>query len=64
LTQLLQKAPHPGETSGLDMVVASMDVNGEIRAAAVQSMLRTLRESPELDSEALVGTLSCVLRRN
>ena len=46
------------------MVIASMDVNGEIRAAAVQSMLRTLRESPELDSEALVGTLSCILRRH
>jgi len=32
-----------------------MDVNGEIRAAAVQSMLRTLRESLRLDSETLVG---------
>jgi hypothetical protein len=46
------------------MVVASMDVNGEVRAAAVQSMLRTLRESPGLDSETLVGTLSSVLRRH
>jgi hypothetical protein len=43
------------------MVVASMDANGEIRAAAVQSMLRTLRESPGLDSEILVGTLSYIL---
>ena len=41
-----------------------MDVNGEIRAAAVQSMLRALRESPGLDSETLVGTLSRVLRRH
>lgn len=40
-----------------------MDVNGEIRAAAVQSMLRTLRESPGPDPETLVGTLSGVLRR-
>lgn len=62
MTQLLQKAPHSGEASGLDMVVGSMDVNGEIRAAAVQSMLRTLRDSPGLDSETLVGTLNCVLR--
>jgi hypothetical protein len=46
------------------MVVASMDVNGEVRAAAVQGMLRTLRESPGLDAETLVGTLSCVLRRH
>ncbi len=41
-----------------------MDVNGETRAAAVQSMLRIVRESPGLDSETLVGTLSCVLRRH
>jgi len=40
------------------MVVASMDANGEIRAAAVQNMLRTLRESAGLDSESLVSTLS------
>lgn len=42
------------------MVVASMDVNGETRAAAVQGMLRTLRESPAPDSETLVGTLDIV----
>ena len=46
------------------MVVASMDVNGEIRAAAVQGMLRTLRESPGLDPETLVGTLSHVFSRH
>ena len=46
------------------MVVGSMDVNGEIRAAAVQSMLRTLRDSSGLDSETLVGTSNCVLRRH
>jgi hypothetical protein len=46
------------------MVVASMDVNGEIRAAAVKSMLRIISESPVLDSETLVGILSCVLRRH
>jgi hypothetical protein len=64
LDTILQKAPHTGETSGLDMVVASMDVNGMTRAAAVQTMLRTLRESPALDSETLVGTLSLVLRKH
>jgi len=42
------------------MVVASMDVNGETRAAAVQGMLRTLRESAAPDSETLVGTLGNV----
>jgi U3 small nucleolar RNA-associated protein 10 len=44
------------------MVVASMDVNGVTRAAAVQGMLRTLRESPGIDSETLVGILSRVSR--
>ena len=38
------------------MVVASMDGNDETRAAAVQSMLRTLRQSTSLDPENLVGT--------
>jgi hypothetical protein len=42
----------------MDMVVASMEVNGETRAAAVQGMLRTLRESPAPDSETMVGALS------
>ncbi len=64
MTQLLQKAPHPGETSELDMVVTSMDVNSETRAAAVQNMLRTLRESPERDPDTLVSILSRALRRN
>lgn len=63
-TIFLQKAPHTGETPGLDTVVASMDANGITRAAAVQGMLRTLRDSPELDSEALVGTLSRVLGKH
>lgn len=42
------------------MVVASMNVNGETRAAAVRGMLRTLRESAAPDSETLVGTLGDV----
>lgn len=63
LLSLSVKAPHPGETSGLDMVVASMDVNGEIRAAAVQSMLRTLRESLGLDPETLESLRSAFLAR-
>ena len=37
-----------------------MDVNGETRAAAVQGMLRNLRESPAPDSETLVSTLGNV----
>jgi hypothetical protein len=37
-----------------------MDVNGETRVAAVQGMLRTLRESVALDPETLVGTLGRV----
>jgi hypothetical protein len=41
-----------------------MDANGTTRAAAVQSMLRTLRDSPGLDSETLVGTLSRVLGKH
>jgi hypothetical protein len=52
-----QKTSHPREAPGMDMVVASMDVNGETRAAAVHGMLRTLRESAAPDSETLVGTL-------
>ena len=51
-----QKTSHPRETPGMDMVVASMDVNSETRAAAVHAMLRTLRESVAPDSETLVGT--------
>ena len=38
-----------------------MDVNGMTRAAAVQGMLRTLHDSPGLDSGALVSTFSRVL---
>ncbi len=41
-----------------------MDVNSETRAAAVQNMLRTLRESPERDPDTLVSILSRALRRN
>jgi hypothetical protein len=59
--RVFQKTSLPEKTPDTDMVVASMDVNGEIRAAAVQSMLRTLRESAGLDSETLVSTLSPLL---
>ena len=44
----------------MDMVIASMDVNPETRAAAIQSILRTLRESADLDPENLVGTFVCL----
>ena len=40
----------------MDMVVASMDGNAETRAAAVQSMLRNLRQSADLHPENLVCT--------
>ncbi|KAH9989552.1 hypothetical protein BJV77DRAFT_1069406 [Russula vinacea] len=63
LLSLSVKAPHPGETAGLDMVVASMDVNGVTRAAAVQGMLRTLRESPGIDSETLESLRSAFVAR-
>jgi hypothetical protein len=58
-----QKTSHPRETPGMDMVVASMDVNSERRAAAVHAMLRTLRESAPPDSETLVGTLDHLPRK-
>lgn len=58
-----QKTSHPEQTPMMDMVVLSMDVNGETRAAAVRGMLRTLRESVGFDPEALVGKLSHVLPR-
>jgi hypothetical protein len=57
----LKKTSHTEGTPGVDMVVASMDVNGETRAAAVQSMLRTLREPTGLGSETLVGAFGHVL---
>ncbi len=44
------------------MVIASMDVNDETRAAAVQSMFRTLRQSTDLDPENLVGTSVCLVQ--
>lgn len=40
------------------MVVASMDVNSETRAAAVQGLLDTARGSAKLDSEQLVSIYS------
>ena len=55
-----QRTSHPQDTSRMDTVVASMDVNGETRAAAVHAMLRNLRESAAPDSETLVGTLGHV----
>ncbi|KAF8259327.1 armadillo-type protein [Lactarius quietus] len=47
----------------MDMVVASMDGNAETRAAAVQSMLRTLRQSADLDPENLESLRSAFLAR-
>ena len=38
-----------------------MDGNAETRAAAVQSMLRTLRQSADLDPENLVSTFVCLV---
>jgi hypothetical protein len=57
-----QKTSHKGDEPEVDMVVASMDGNAETRAAAVQSMLRTLRQSTGLDPQNLVGTSVCLLR--
>ena len=58
-----QKTSHEGDVPEVDMVVASMDGNAEMRAAAVQSMLRTLRQSTGLDPQNLVSTSVCLLRR-
>jgi len=62
-SHIRQKTSHRRSTPGIDMVVASMDMNGETRAAAVQGMVRTLRESAAPDSETLVGTLGNVLHK-
>jgi hypothetical protein len=40
------------------MVVASMDVNSETRAAAVQALLNAARRPAELNSEQLVSIYS------
>ncbi|KAI9451428.1 hypothetical protein BJY52DRAFT_1297951 [Lactarius psammicola] len=57
------KTSHKGDVSEVDMVVASMDGNDETRAAAVQSMLRTLRQSTSLDPENLESFRSAFLAR-
>ena len=62
-SHIRQKTSHRRATPGIDMVVASIGVNGETRAAAVQGMLRTLRESAAPDSETLVGTLGNVFHK-
>ena len=59
---LQQKTSHKGDVPEVDMVVASMDGNAETRAAAVQNMLHTLRQSAGLDPQNLVGTFVCLLR--
>ena len=59
---LRQKTSHEGDVPEVDMVVASMDANAETRAAAIQSMLRTLRQSTGLDPQNLVGTSVYLLR--
>jgi hypothetical protein len=53
-----QKTSHQGDAPEVDVVIASMDVNSETRAAAVQGMLRTTCKPAELDSEHLVSILS------
>ncbi|KAI0295094.1 armadillo-type protein [Multifurca ochricompacta] len=58
-----QKPSQQRDPPEVDVVVASMDVNGEIRAAAVLSMLRTLREPARLDSENLGSLRSAFLSR-
>ncbi|KAH9044915.1 hypothetical protein EDB83DRAFT_2406035 [Lactarius deliciosus] len=57
------KTSHNGDVPEVDMVVASMDGNDETRAAAVQSMLRTLRQSTGLDPENLESFRSAFLAR-
>ncbi|KAH9054895.1 hypothetical protein EDB87DRAFT_1644309 [Lactarius vividus] len=57
------KTSHNGDVPEVDMVVASMDGNDETRAAAVQSMLRTLRQSTGLDPENLESFRSSFLAR-
>ncbi|KAH8987299.1 hypothetical protein EDB92DRAFT_1876367 [Lactarius akahatsu] len=57
------KTSHNGDVPVVDMVVASMDGNDETRAAAVQSMLRTLRQSSSLDPENLESFRSAFLAR-
>ncbi|KAH9033947.1 hypothetical protein EDB84DRAFT_1578278 [Lactarius hengduanensis] len=57
------KTSHNGDVPEVDMVVASMDGNDETRAAAVQSMLRTLRQSTSLDLENLESFRSAFLVR-
>ncbi|KAI9454082.1 hypothetical protein F5148DRAFT_1378333 [Russula earlei] len=63
LLSLSVKTPLPEETPSTDMIIASMDVNDEVRAAAVQSILRTLRESVGPDSETLESLRSAFLAR-
>lgn len=60
---LSMKTSHKGDVSEVDMVVASMDENAETRAAAVQSMLRALRQSADLDPENLESLRSAFLAR-
>ncbi len=54
---LRQKTSHREDAPEVDMVVASMDGNAETRAAAVPSMLRTIRRDTDLDTENLVCEL-------
>ncbi|KAI9435473.1 hypothetical protein H4582DRAFT_1969649 [Lactarius indigo] len=57
------KTSHNGDVPEVDIVVASMDGNDETRAAAVQSMLRTLRQSTGVDPESLESVRSAFLAR-
>lgn len=57
------KTSHKGDLPEVDLVIASMDGNVETRAAAVESMLRALRQSTGLEPKNLESLRSAFLAR-
>ncbi|KAI0270487.1 hypothetical protein BC834DRAFT_967272 [Gloeopeniophorella convolvens] len=63
ILSLSVKTSQGGNTLETDMVIASMDVNGEIRAAAVQNILHSLRKPSDPESTNLESMRSALLAR-